>query len=129
MDASSFLEADSFLDLPPLRPVNKNFSLSNLCTMLLGETVGTKYEFGNIQQNLKLVSSITFEEFYTEDILAVLDRAYHRVMLYQLTEEYPNIGMPQAVTHKIYIFFSLCRASHYTQTGKPHFKDGSPSRW
>ena len=75
--------------------------------MLLGETVGTKYEFGNIQQNLKLVSSITFEEFYTEDILAVLDRAYHRVMLYQLTEEYPNIGMPQAVTHKIYIFFTL----------------------
>ena len=104
MDASSFLEADSFLDLPPLRSVNKNFSLSNLCTMLLGETVGTKYEFGNIQQ---LVSSITFEEFYTEDILAVLDRAYHRVMLYQLTEEYPNIGMKQAVLHHIYIFTSL----------------------
>ena len=107
MDSSSFLEADSFLDLPPLRSVNKNFSLSNLCTMLLGETVGTKYEFGNIQQVLKLVSNISFAEFYTEDILAVLDRAYHRVMLYQLTEEYPNIGMKQAVLHHIYIFTSL----------------------
>ena len=96
MDASSFLEADSFLDLPPLRSVNKNFSLSNLCTMLLGETLGTKYEFGNIQQVLKLVSNILFAEFYTEDILATL-----------------VCNKPYFIT---FIFLLLCRASRNTQT-------------
>ena len=30
--------------------------------------------------------------FLSEDVLVVLDRALHRVLKYQLTEEYPNIG-------------------------------------
>ena len=30
--------------------------------------------------------------FLSEDVLVVLDRALHRVLKYQLTEEYPHIG-------------------------------------
>ena len=92
-NSSSFLESSSFSSPPPLRKVDDKFILGVLCTVDLWETTGTSFEFGITSSSmLPRIEYLNMPEFLSEDVLVVLDRVYHRVVKYRLTQEHPHIG-------------------------------------
>ena len=92
-NSSSFLESSSFSSPPPLRKVDDKFILGVLGTVDLWETTGTSFEFGITSSSmLPRIEYLNMPEFLSEDVLVVLDRVYHRVVKYRLTQEHPHIG-------------------------------------
>ena len=47
-------------------------------------------------------------DFLSENVLVVLDRVHHRVLKYQLMEEYPNIGIYLLKTKLIFTRICIC---------------------
>jgi len=74
----SFLEEDSFMDLPPLKRVDQSLALQELGTMFLCD------DFGNEIKNQEFV-------FLSEYKLLVLDRTYHRVLVVHVADKAPYL--------------------------------------
>ena len=94
MDETSFLETDSFLDLPSLRLVSKDIHLKILGTMYLSD--GKKG-----YQNVNMVGNVVFRinnyymctlAFLREDVVVALDKTESCVFLFDVREEFPPLG-------------------------------------
>ena len=93
---SSFLESDSFLDLPPLRALDKSIVFQELGTMFLFDMQGNEMrnlEFGNSIIYITEKQSFHFVEFLSRKKLLVLDRRYHQVSVILITEKAPFISL------------------------------------
>ena len=92
---SSFLEADSFLDLPPLRQVDRSLELQHITSKVLVDQYGNiveTSETGRLQKP-KIVVSNYISVFLTERKVIVLDRKFHRVLVVAISDEDPFFSM------------------------------------
>ena len=94
MAETSFLEADSFVNLPPLIKVNKTIVLKKLGSMNLtdGAFQLSKLEFGMLLEKIYLILQFDILAFMSDDELLVLDRSYHQIFLYHVQEKIPELG-------------------------------------
>ena len=92
---SSFLEADSFLDLPPLRQVDRSLELQHVTSKVLVDQYGNIVETSETGrlQTPKIVVSNYISVFLTERKVIVLDRKFHRVLVVAISDEDPFFSM------------------------------------
>ena len=91
---SSFLEADSFLDLPPLRQVDKSLQLHLISNKVLVDQYGNVVEtseIGRLQTPKKALSN-HISVFLTETQVIVLDRKFHRILVVAILDEDPFLS-------------------------------------
>ena len=88
---TSFLEKNSFADLPPLRKIDGNFSLQLLSTVDLCDFNGVKIEISEIGKSSekKYVTSSISSVFLDDENLLILDRGIHRVLVVKLARMSP----------------------------------------